>query len=141
MAALISTKPYLMRAIYEWCLDNALTPYLLVSVNAATKVPMGYVKDGEIVLSLGVSAIKDLIMDNDAVSFSARFGGQPHTIFVPIDAVKGLFAKENGQGMFFDIGQHEPQPPHESEEIAGLDAGQQDKLENKKKKPSLKIVK
>jgi len=103
MADLIPTKPYMLRAIHEWCVDNGLTPHLLVAVNAQTRVPMAYVKEGEIVLNLNYAATKDLHMDNDAVVFSARFGGVSQNIYVPINAVKGIFARENGQGMFFDI--------------------------------------
>ncbi|PPC93992.1 MAG: ClpXP protease specificity-enhancing factor, partial [Methylotenera sp.] len=103
MADLISTKPYMLRAIHEWCVDNGLTPHLLVAVNAQTRVPMAYVKDGEIVLNLNYAATKDLHMDNDAVVFSARFGGVSQNMYVPMNAVKGIFARENGQGMFFEV--------------------------------------
>ncbi len=103
MADMIPTKPYLVRAIHEWCVDNALTPHLLVSVNAKCRVPMAYVKEGEIVLNLNYSATKDLQIDNDAIVFSARFGGISQNLYVPMQAVKGIFARENSQGMFFEI--------------------------------------
>ena len=99
---LIPTKPYLVRAIHEWCVDNGLTPHLLVVVGPQTRVPMAYVKDGEIVLNLNYTATKDLHMDNEAIVFSARFGGVSQNLYVPMDAVKGIFARENGQGMFFE---------------------------------------
>lgn len=99
---LIPTKPYMVRAIHEWCVDNGLTPHLLVVVGAQTRVPMAYVKDGEIVLNLNYTATKDLHMDNEAIVFSARFGGVSQNLYVPMDAVKGIFARENGQGMFFE---------------------------------------
>ena len=105
MSDLISTKPYITRAIHEWCLDNNLTPHLLVAVNAQTLVPKAFVKNGEIVLNLSYSATKDLRIDNEAVVFSARFGGNSQNLYVPMDAVKGIFARENGQGMFFEIEQ------------------------------------
>ena len=93
----------MIRAIHEWCVDNQLTPHLLVEVNAQTKVPMAYVKDGEIVLNLNFSATKDLHFTNEAVTFSARFSGVSNNLYVPISAVKGIFARENGQGMFFEV--------------------------------------
>lgn len=97
----LSTRPYLIRAIYEWCVDNAYTPYLAVKVNAATEVPRAYVKDGEIVLNLGPNAVRDLDMGNDLISCSSRFGGVAHQLFVPVEAVIGIFAKETGQGLVF----------------------------------------
>ncbi len=103
MSELIPTKPYMVRAIHEWCIDNGLTPHLLVAVNAQCRVPMAYVKDGEIVLNLNYTATKDLLLDNDAVVFSARFGGVSQHLYVPMGAVKGIFARENGQGMFFEL--------------------------------------
>ena len=99
----LSTKPYMIRAIHEWCVDQGFTPHLLVIVNAQTRVPRAYVKDGEIVLNLNYSATKDLIIDNQAISFSARFGGAAQNLYVPINAVRGVFARENGQGMFFSV--------------------------------------
>jgi stringent starvation protein B len=84
-------------------MDNNLTPHLLVSVDAKTRVPMAYVKDGEIVLNLSYSATKDLHLDNEAVVFSARFGGISQNLYIPMHAVRGIFARENSQGMFFEI--------------------------------------
>ena len=103
MSELTSTKPYMIRAIHEWCVDNQLTPHLLVAVNKDTKVPMAYVKDGEIVLNLNYSATKDLHFTNDAVTFSARFSGVSNNLYVPMSAIKGIYARENGQGMFFEV--------------------------------------
>lgn len=103
MSEFTSTKPYMLRAIHEWCLDNNLTPHLLVAVDSFTRVPMAYVKNGEIVLNLNYGATKDLQLDNEAIVFSARFGGVSQNLYVPIHAVKGIFARENGQGMFFEV--------------------------------------
>ena len=103
MSELTSTKPYMIRALHEWCVDNALTPHLLVAVNAQTRVPMAYVKDGEIVLNLSYGATKGLSIENDAITFSARFSGVSQSLYVPMQAVRGIFARENGQGMFFEI--------------------------------------
>jgi len=97
----LSTKPYLIRAIYEWCADSGLTPYLAVQVDEYTQVPMGYVNDGKIVLNIGVDAIRNLHMGNEDISCSGRFGGVSHQIMVPMSAVLGIFSKENGQGMVF----------------------------------------
>ena len=97
----LSTKPYLIRAIYDWCADSGLTPYLAVRVDAQTRVPAAYIKDGEIVLNLSVDAVRNLHMGNEDISCSGRFGGVPQDIYVPIAAVIGIFAKETGQGLVF----------------------------------------
>jgi stringent starvation protein B len=136
MADLISTKPYMLRAIHEWCVDNGLTPHLLVTVNAQTRVPMAYVKEGEIVLNLNYAATKGLHMDNDAVVFSARFGGASQNIFVPMSAVKGIFARENGQGMFFEAGD----APADVDKLES-DTSSESQQTSKNKKPTLTIVK
>jgi stringent starvation protein B len=107
----LSTKPYLVRAIYEWCADSGLTPYLAVRVDQMTQVPMAYVKEGEIVLNLGIDAVRSLHMGNEEITCSGRFGGVPHEIFVPIGAVIGIFAKENGQGLVFQGQESTPSPP------------------------------
>ncbi|HET7096954.1 MAG TPA: ClpXP protease specificity-enhancing factor [Casimicrobiaceae bacterium] len=98
-----SAKPYLIRAICEWCADNGLTPYLAVKVNAETRVPMSYVKNGEIVLNIGASATRKLTVDNVGVRFSARFSGTSHEVAVPMSAVAGIFAKETGYGFAFTV--------------------------------------
>lgn len=118
MSALIPTTAYLIRAIHEWCVDNGLTPHLLVKVDAHTRVPMAYVKNGEIVLNMNYTAVKDLHIDNDAVVFSARFGGVAQHIYVPIHRVGGVFARENGQGMFFEVSDGQPPLPEGSAEGA-----------------------
>jgi len=98
-----STKPYLIRAIHEWCCDSNLTPYLSVRVDANTRVPMEHVKNGEIVLNVSYDATHRLTIGNEVVQFSARFGGVSRECSVPLEAVLGIFAKENGQGLFFEI--------------------------------------
>jgi stringent starvation protein B len=139
MSELASTKPYMIRAIYEWCVDNQLTPHLLVEVSSQTKVPMAYVKDGEIVLNLNHTATKDLYFTNEAVTFSARFSGVSNNLFVPIAAVKGIFARENGQGMFFEV---TPQDVNENKnnEI-DLSSGEEKNISSEVKKTTLKLVK
>lgn len=133
-----STKPYMVRAIHEWCMDNNMTPHLLVAVDSHTRVPMAYVKDGEIVLNLNYGATKDLQMDNEAIVFSARFGGASQNLYVPMHAVKGIFSRESGQGMFFEV-ESAPLPNNASK---GSDFDQQDKQKSANiKKPTLTIVK
>jgi stringent starvation protein B len=99
----ISTKPYLLRAIYEWCTDSGFTPYLAVKVDKATTVPMEYVKKGEIILNISYGATSGLKMDNDAIHFRARFAGVSREIYVPVQNVLAIYANENGQGMAFDV--------------------------------------
>ncbi|QAU35808.1 ClpXP protease specificity-enhancing factor [Janthinobacterium sp. 17J80-10] len=110
-----STKPYLLRAIYEWCTDNGYTPYLAVMVDGRTRVPMQFVKNGEIVLNISFDATSGLKMDNDVIHFSARFGGVSRDIVVPVDNVIAIYARENGQGMAFDVAK----PP--ADEIKALE--------------------
>ena len=98
----ISTKPYMLRAIYEWCTDSGYTPYLAVKVDASTTVPMEYVKKGEIVLNISFGATSGLKMDNDSIRFHARFGGVSREIYVPVSNVMAIYANENGQGMAFE---------------------------------------
>jgi stringent starvation protein B len=98
----LSTKPYLIRAIYEWCADCGFTPYLSIKVDQNTRVPMEYVKNGEIVLSISLQATRNLTVGNDLIQFSARFNGVSREIAVPVYAVQGVFARENGRGMFFE---------------------------------------
>lgn len=96
-----STKPYLIRAIYEWCGDSGLTPYLSVKVDAQTRVPLEFVKNGEIVLNISPDAAHRLTIGDDAVQFAARFSGVSRECSIPIAAVTGIFARENNQGLFF----------------------------------------
>jgi stringent starvation protein B len=96
-----STRPYLIRALHDWCTDNGFTPYLAVHVDASVKVPPEYVKNNEIVLNTSFDATSGLQLGNDFVSFKARFGGVPREIVVPIDRVMAIYARENGQGMAF----------------------------------------
>ncbi|MFZ6845581.1 ClpXP protease specificity-enhancing factor [Undibacterium sp. RuTC16W] len=103
-----STKPYFMRAIYEWCTDNGFTPYMAVKVNAASRVPMEFVRNGEIVLNISFGATSALKMDNEAVAFKARFGGISRDIYVPVENVQAIYASENGQGMAFEVDLPEP---------------------------------
>ena len=98
-----STRPYLIRALYEWCMDNGYTPYLVVRVNESVQVPREYVNNGEIVLNVSYDATSGLQIGNDFVEFKARFGGKPRDILVPVRRVIAIYARENGQGMAFPL--------------------------------------
>lgn len=109
-------RPYLIRALYEWLVDNDQTPYFLVDAERDdVTVPTSYVEDGRIVLNVSPGAVRDLHLGNDMISFSARFGGRAHDIFVPPQAVLGVYSRENGQGMLFpdDPQPHDPEDPEE----------------------------
>ena len=97
-----STKPYLIRAIHQWCCDNGFTPYLVVAVDARTRVPLEHVRDGQIVLNVGYDAPAHLSMNNDSIWFQARFGGVARDIAIPIGNVSAIYARENGAGMAFE---------------------------------------
>ncbi len=98
-----STRPYLLRALHDWCTDNGYTPYIAVHVDATVQVPMEYVKNNEIVLNVGFEATSALQLGNEFVEFKARFGGVAREIVVPVDHVVAIYARENGQGMAFPM--------------------------------------
>lgn len=98
-----STKPYLIRAIYEWCIDSGFSPYVVVKVNAKTQVPVEYIKDGEITLNISHTAANNLEIGNDIIVFKARFDGSSRNIQIPVNTVKGIYAKEINQGLSFAI--------------------------------------
>ena len=110
-----STKPYLIRALYEWCTDNCLTPYLAVSVNEHTRMPRAHVRNGEIVLNISALASHRLQLTNTEVSFTARFSGMAEEIWVPIAQVTAIYAKETGHGMAFEVSK----PPAELVVVEG----------------------
>ncbi|WP_108446809.1 ClpXP protease specificity-enhancing factor [Halomonas denitrificans] len=152
-----SSRPYMARALYQWLLDNELTPYIVVDAEQeGVEVPRQCVQNGQIVLNLAPSAIRDFAMENAAVSFSARFGGQPMQIMVPMEALIAIYARENGVGMVFG---HEPVMPVEADETddasplseveSTVDAGDEadegqadgDDARPRKGRPSLRVVK
>lgn len=98
-----STRPYLIRALYEWCTDNGFTPYVAVLVDDSVRVPREYVKDGEIVLNISFDATSSLKLGNEFIEFKARFAGTPREIMVPVSKVIAIYARENGQGMAFPV--------------------------------------
>lgn len=125
--SMTSSVPYLLRAIYDWILDNQCTPYLIVdALHQETSVPQEHVKDGQIVLNISPQAIRDLQIENDSVQFSGRFAGIPHEIYAPIAAVLGIIAKENNEGMWFSRSEDDPDAPKPTTRKGGP--------------PSLKIV-
>ena len=97
-----STKPYLIRAIHQWCTDNNFTPYLAVAVDARTRVPKEHVRDGQIVLNVGYEATGRLELGNEQITFQARFGGVARDLLIPIGNVSAIYARENGGGMAFE---------------------------------------
>ena len=126
-----SSRPYIMRALYEWIVENDLTPYVLVEASmSGVIVPQQFVKDNQIVLNISPDAVVDLNISNQAVAFNGRFGGVATDVFVPISAVVGIYARENGQGMVFD--------PEEAAEPPDDTPSDPNKAE---KRPALKIVK
>lgn len=134
---LTPTRPYLTRALYEWICENQLTPYLLVDATQnGTMVPVQYIQDGQIVLNIAPHATHALHMSNETITFSARFGGISQNLYIPFSAVLGIYARENGQGMFFD--------PQEYEGIQNdqnaLKSNDQEQQEQPKKKPGLRLL-
>ena len=106
-AELPSTRPYLIRALHEWCADHGFTPYVAVKVDQTVQVPREYVQGGEIVLNVSYDATSSLKLGNEFIEFKARFGGQPRDIMVPIGRVMAIYARENGQGMAFPVADDE----------------------------------
>ncbi|MCP2074369.1 UNVERIFIED_ORG: stringent starvation protein B [Pseudomonas lini] len=135
-----SSRPYLVRALYEWIVDNDCTPHMLVNAEyPSVQVPQGFANDGQIVLNVSPAAVRHLHMDNDAVSFEGRFGGVPHTLYVPIASILGIYARENGQGMVFELeapldGEEELEP---DDDLPPPD----DEPPRPSGRPSLKVVK
>lgn len=127
------SRPYFVRAVYEWLNDNQLTAHIMVDANyPGAEVPQQYVQDGRIILNIAPGAVRDLFMDNNEVSFSARFGGIPVVVRAPTGSILGIYARENGQGMFFDDDEEfdpppAPTPPEPEKE--------------QPKRPSLRVVK
>ena len=135
MSDVPSNKPYLIRALHQWCTDFGFTPFIAVFVDAKVEVPMEYVNNDEIVLNLSIEACHQLQMENDWISFQARFGGVPRKIMVPVTHVLAIYARENGQGMSF------PFDPSQMRDLQIAQSSDEVSLKPKTAKPSLKIVK
>ncbi len=139
----IPQQPYFLRALYEWCVDSGYTPYLTVKVDDKTKVPSAYVKDGQIVLNIGPNAVRQMKMDNEWIVFSARFGGQAHTIQVPVSGVISIYARETGEGMAFQATDVVPAEPVLIEQESGQDSDETPPDPDKPRggRPNLRVVK
>ena len=124
----LSTKPYLIRSIYDWCTDSMLTPYIVAKIISGVKVPTNHIKSNEIVLNLSSQSANKLIFDNDFISFSARFNGKIQDIFLPMESISGIYSKENGEGLFFEVDE-------------GMSKKKKKNIEKKTKKPYLSLVK
>lgn len=117
-----STKPYLLRAIWEWCCDNGFTPYIAVQVDARTRVPREFIRDGQIVLNVGPEASNKLQIGNDFIDFQARFGGVARELSVPVEQVSAIYARENGAGMAFEVESREEADGEEAIEADAVEA-------------------
>lgn len=137
-----SSRPYLLRALYEWILENQCTPYIVVNAYAKdVQVPQEHVKDGQIVLNISPAAVHALQMNNQAVDFSGRFAGIPTPVYVPIEAVMGIYARENGQGMIFETEKPTPEPPSDVAEPGGNSSKTKSAAPKTRSRPSLRVVK
>lgn len=142
-----SNKPYLLRALNEWILDNGQTPHIIVDITAeGVNVPDQAIQDGKLVLNIAPQATRGLEMSNESISFQARFAGAPHEIFLPIDAVMAIYARENGQGMMFAQGKEDADKEQVGKEDAGKESGndgaKKDKPGDKPGRgPHLKLIK
>lgn len=146
--AMTSSRPYLVRALYEWILENDCTPYVLVNAMADhVEVPQQFVKNGQIVLNVSPVAVVDLLLTNEAMQFNGRFGGVPMDIYVPMTAVMGVYARENNQGMIFDLDDPDSEPPlPDGPKPAGTRPSTKKSSgsgadEANKKKPGLRVIK
>ena len=138
-----SSRPHIVRALYDWIIENGCTPYILVNAFADdVEVPQEHVKDGQIILNISPSAVQSLFIRSEAIDFDGRFAGIPKRVYVPTSAVMGIYAKENGQGMIFDPEANLPNPPIPT---GTDDAPERRKSDSKSsslvKKPSLRVVK
>jgi stringent starvation protein B len=136
-----SSRPYLVRAFNEWILDNDCTPYIVVDAGIqGVQVPTEHVANGQIVLNISPGAVRGLVIGNGALEFSARFGGVPMQVFIPLQAVMAIYAKENGEGMVFGSEPGSPDPDGAPREREGeqSSAGQEDRPSGR---PTLKVVK
>lgn len=142
--SMTSSRPYLIRALYEWIVDNDCTPYILVDSHLdGVQVPQEHVnEDGQIVLNINPSAVLELQMDNEYIAFNARFGGIPTDIYVPTQSVLGIYARENGQGMIFEVdADSKPEPPKPKKSKPELKIETSGVETSGGKRPSLRVVK
>ena len=132
-----SNRPYLMRAMYDWILDNELTPHVMIDADMRdVEVPRQYVEDGKIILNVAPRAVQAFLVDNDGLSFSARFAGKPYNIYAPISAVRAVYAAENNEGMMF-----EKLPEIEVDSTEADVEVTEEEVAEKPKRPTLRVVK
>ena len=140
-----STKPYLIRALHEWCTDNGYTPHIVVTVDENTIVPPAHVRDGQITLNIGTLATNRLVLGNEYIEFQTRFGGVTEQIYVPVAAVSAIYARETGAGMGFEVASSEPYPGADADSAthsADTGAGSDDKPDDPPpNRPRLTVVK
>lgn len=143
--AMTSSRPYIIRALHDWILDNQCTPYILVyAYEEGVQVPQEHVKDGQIILNISPVAVQNLRIGTEEVEFDGRFGGVPTKVFFPISAVGGIYAKENGQGMIFERDPDDVPPPASADgsvKDAGSDPSGATGKKGKPKRPALRVVK
>jgi len=146
-----STKPYMIRALHEWCTDNGYTPHIVVQVDANTMVPPAHIRDGQITLNIGSLATNRLVLGNEAIEFQARFNGVTENLYVPVGAVTAIFARETGAGMGFEVestNQASAEPTNRQPSLPESDLTQSNEVETPNgpddsapKRPKLTIVK
>lgn len=136
-----STKPYLVRAIYDWCLDSGFTPHISVQAFPELFVPKEYIKNNDIVFNISVNAVQELIINNDIVSFTARFNGVARKLEIPINAIKSIFAKEVNQGITFSDEKEGNQEAMSAIKNSNLDQRSKVSQEKRIRKPKLRIIK
>ncbi|WP_019530949.1 ClpXP protease specificity-enhancing factor [Dasania marina] len=138
-----SSRPYMVRALYDWILENDCTPYILVNALADNvMVPTEHIKNGQIVLNVSPNAIRDLELSNEAMMFNGRFGGVPMDIYAPMSAVLGIYARENGQGMIFEMEDLDPEPePPKDKRFKTVESSKPAAKTERAERPSLKVVK
>lgn len=136
-----STKPYLVRSIYDWCLDSGLTPYISVQAFTELSVPKEYIKNNEIIFNISVNAVQELVINSDIMSFTARFNGVARKLEIPINAINGIFAKEVNQGISFSGEKEENHKTMSMIENSNLNRSSKIYQEKKIRKPKLRIIK
>lgn len=147
MSDMTPSRGYLVKALFDWIIDNDFTPHLVVAADVpGTTVPQNFVQEGQITLNISPSAVRDLFIDTEAVSFSARFGGVPMQVYVPVAAIMAIFARENGQGMGFGMEPGAEQLQQSIEKALSSEAVSETPVEadtnqSKKSKPGLRVVK
>lgn len=141
--AMTNSRPYMVRALYEWILDNDCTPYVLVNaLDKSVRVPTEHIKNGQIVLNVSPNAVRELELSNDSMTFNGRFGGVPMDIYAPMSAVLGIYARENGQGMIFEVEDYDPDPePPKDKPFKTVETSKPAGKSEKSDRPSLKVVK